>query len=82
VAADWQANPEVVRLLWQNVDVSAFTFVLRLGVVTINPYTAQWRNEVGGGVWRGGSGLPPSEIPKALQNRAKLILIVKSVKNC
>jgi len=33
----------------------------------------------GGGVW-GGSN--PSKIPKALQNRAKLNSIVKTVKNC
>jgi len=39
--------------------------------------TAQWRSE--GGV--GGSS-PPPEIPKALQNRAKLNPIVKTVKNC
>jgi len=29
-----------------------------------------------------GWGLTPPEIPKALQNRAKLNLIVKTVKNC
>ena len=37
------------------------------------------------GVPRGGFGVfnsPPSEILKALQNRAKLNLIVKTVKNC
>jgi len=33
-----------------------------------------------GGVW--GVQTPPPEIPKALQNRAKLNPIVKSVKNC
>jgi len=32
------------------------------------------------GVWRGGSNSP--ETPKALQNRAILIPIVKTVKNC
>ena len=36
--------------------------------------------------YRGGVGLgefkPPPEIPKALQNRAKLNPIVKTVKNC
>jgi len=36
----------------------------------------QWRTE--GGV----RGSNPSEIPKALQNRAKLNSIVKTVKNC
>ena len=33
----------------------------------------QWRTEGGGG-WT----LPPREIPKALQNRAKINLIVKT----
>ena len=35
----------------------------------------------GGGGGRGVQN-PPSEIPKALQNRAKLDPIVKTVKNC
>ena len=36
------------------------------------------------GVPRGGLGYstPPPEIPKALQNRAKITTIVKTVKNC
>jgi len=34
----------------------------------------------GGGVW--GFKPPPPEIPKALQNLAKLNPIVKTVKNC
>ena len=36
------------------------------------------------GVPRGGVGVfnPPPEIPKVLQNRAKLNPIVKTVKNC
>jgi len=38
---------------------------------------AQWRTE--GGSWVFNS--PPSEIPKALQNRARLNPIVKTVKN-
>ena len=37
----------------------------------------QWRTK---GVFK--PPLPPSEIPKALQNRAKLNPIVKTVKNC
>ena len=37
----------------------------------------QWRTE--GGL---GCSTPPPEIPKALQNRAKLNPIVKTVKNC
>ena len=39
----------------------------------------QWRTK-GGGL--GAFKPPPSEIPKALQNRAKLNPIVKTVKNC
>jgi len=39
----------------------------------------QWRTEGGGGL---GVQTPPSEIPKALQNRAKLNSILKTVKNC
>ena len=39
-------------------------------------YTWQWRTE-------GGFGFqPPPEIPKALQNHAKLNPIMKTVKNC
>ena len=38
----------------------------------------QWRTEGGWGL----NPPPPSEIPKALQNRAKLNPIVKTVKNC
>jgi len=38
----------------------------------------QWLTEGGFGV----SPPPPPEIPKALQNRAKLTLIVKTVKHC
>jgi len=38
----------------------------------------QWRTERGGG----GFQPPPPPIPKALQNRAKLNPIVKTVKNC
>ena len=34
-----------------------------------------------GGVGWGGGTTPPAEIPKALQNRAKLNPIVKTVKN-
>ena len=37
----------------------------------------QWRTEGGLGVQT-----PPTEIPKALQNRAKLKPTVKTVKNC
>jgi hypothetical protein len=40
--------------------------------------TTQWRTEGGFGVFNP----PPPEILKALQNRAKLNLIVKTVKNC
>jgi len=39
-------------------------------------YVMQWQNP------GGFQTPPPPEIPKALQNRAKLNLIVKTVKNC
>jgi hypothetical protein len=39
---------------------------------------AQWRIEGG---FRGGFNSPP-QIPEALQNRAKINLIVKTVKKC
>ena len=39
--------------------------------------TGQWRTEGGFGMFN-----TPPEIPKALQNRAKLNPIVKTVKNC
>ena len=41
----------------------------------------QWRAEGGGG-WGVQTPPPPPEIPKALQNRAKLNPTVKAVKNC
>jgi len=44
-----------------------------------------WVEEVAAYQWRtegGCSNPPPPEIPKALQNRAKLNPIVKTVKNC
>jgi len=41
----------------------------------------QRRTEGGGGVFEPPDP-PPPEIPNALQNRAKLNLIVKTVKNC
>ena len=42
----------------------------------------QWRTEGWGGGSLGGFKPPPPEIPEALQNRAKLNPIVKTVKNC
>jgi len=41
----------------------------------------KWNME-GGGLGGGSNTPPPPEILKALQNRAKLNLIVKTVKNC
>jgi len=41
----------------------------------------QWRTE-GGGALGISNTPPPPEIPKALQNRAKLNQIVKTVKHC
>ena len=46
---------------------------------TIFDAVDQWRTEWGGGL---GCSNPSPEIPKALQNRAKLNPIVKTVKNC
>jgi len=43
------------------------------------PVRKQWRTE---GWGFGGLKPPPPEIPKTLQNRAKLSPIVKTVKNC
>jgi len=42
-------------------------------------YRGGWLGGGGGGVFVSN---PPPEIPKALQNRAKLNPIVKTVKNC
>ena len=42
-------------------------------------YSGQWRTQGGGAV---GGFKPPPEIPRALQNRAKLNQIMKTVKNC
>ena len=60
------------------------------------PFNVAWEiidvycknHKCGGDQWRTEGGLgcsnhpPPPEIPKALQNRAKLKPIVKTVKNC
>ena len=56
-------------------------------VVTDGIISLRRKQEIISGVPRGGLGVlgvsnPPSEIPKALQNRAKLNPIVKTVKNC
>ena len=45
------------------------------GCIHIEVCLNQWPTE-------GGRGQTPPEIPKALQNRAKINLIVKTVKNC
>jgi len=48
---------------------------LNCGLLSLNMvHDPQWRIEEG--------STPPPEIPKALQNRAKLNPIVKTVKNC
>ena len=46
--------------------------------VNNNHIKNQWRTEGGFGLFN----TSPPEIPKALQNRAKLNPIVKNVKNC
>jgi len=50
----------------------------RLGTPSDAAELIQWCAEGGGGVVQP----PPREIPKALQNRAKLNPNVKTVKNC
>ena len=45
-----------------------------------NIFNLHQRRTEGGGVW--GVQTPPPEILRALQNRAKLNPIVKTVKNC
>ena len=66
-------------------DMSLLTAVymplLILTLSRLNLYYIQWRTEGGGGVFKH-THTPPPEIPKALQNRAKLNPIVKTVKNC
>ena len=49
---------------------------------SLRPTNKPWLSVAyrGGGGW--GVQTPPPEIPKALQNRAKLNPIVKTVKNC
>jgi len=48
--------------------------------VLISPQPDPGSSGVPRGVW--GGSIPPPEIPKAFQNRAKLNPIVKTVKNC
>ena len=51
------------------------------GERSVDVVPGQWRTEVCVGTF-GGGVQNPHEIPKALQNRAKLNPIVKIVKNC
>ena len=59
-------------------EVSIVDFSLSELRQTTSPRKKQWRTE-GWGIWRLN---PPPEIPKAIQNRAKLNPIAKIVKNC
>ena len=59
---------------WQNDE-----FLERFFIYNEIMLGSQWHTEGGGGF---GVLNPSHEIPKALQNRAKLKPIVKSVKNC
>jgi len=55
-----------------------FTQLIDWFIMVFVSTCVQWRTE--GGFW--GLQPPHPEIPKALQNRAKLNPIVKTVKNC
>jgi len=61
----------------QGFFISMFVFLSFLPSFT--SVASQWRTEVVG-VWGVQNPLP--EILKALQNRAKINLVVKTVKNC
>ena len=61
--------------LWTvSVSVLQLCEIWRKYVAFNGHYLEQWRTDWGGS--------KPPEIPKALQNRAKLNPIVKTVKNC
>ena len=66
--------------------IDAFQRILRKSEFSIHLYmnTFMYVSGVptGGGVGWGVQRLPPPEIPKALQNRAKLNPIMKTVKKC
>jgi len=47
----------------------------------MHPCKVQFVTSLPSGIPRGGGGFNPPPIPKALQNRAKLNSIVKTVKN-
>ena len=61
--------------LW-NWDEAGLMYAMKYDKTMCQLGRKQWRTEGGFG------GLNPSKIPKALQNRARLNPIVKTVKNC
>jgi len=74
-------------LIWSSPHIWRETFLISdsdlVSSLTLNMSHLQWRTGGGeGGGGGGGSRPPPPEIPKALQNRAKLSPTVKTVKNC
>ena len=75
---------ENVKLSGKQVSRSEFEPVESLRVLTLNLFSGCESVLVGSGVPRRGEVQtpPPPEIPKVLQNRAKLNPIVKTVKNC
>ena len=68
------------RVLMENANIYIYIFFLQEATLKLQKrsHSNQWRTEGGFGVFK----RPPSEILKALQNRAKLNPIVKTVKNC
>ena len=65
--------------MWLGPDLATLEKPGRMGFIYMYEFVPRCS-----GVPRGGFGgfNPPPEIPKALQNRAKINPIVKTVKNC
>ena len=76
-----QEHPTVIIILSVQLrgNPSVFMFAIDHNVVISN---CSGRSSVTSGIPGGGFSNPPPEIPKALQNHAKLNPIVKTVKNC
>ena len=68
------------RAALTKITVSFRNFAYAPKTISCCTTSNRWRTEGGGGGWDGQT--PPPEIPKALQNPAKLNPIVKTVKNC
>jgi len=73
-------KPFPIKIIKNHVEVEGeeSSFLLILGDCPVGGSSYQWRTER----VLGCSNLPLPEIPKALQNHAKLNPIVKTVKNC